>query len=86
MIDYSLNGAWGNTIPDQKLKEALADLGIFLDVEARRDGLTNVKISIDDAKILNRRKRSASRKKENSATVAKNADAKATPSTRTSKK
>lgn len=58
MIEYSLNGAWGKTIPDEKLKEALSDFGVELEVEARRDGLSNVKIQIDDEKILKRKKRS----------------------------
>ncbi len=57
MIEYSLNGAWGKTIPDEKLKERLADFGIDLEVEARRDGLSNVRIRIDDEKILKRKKR-----------------------------
>lgn len=70
MIEYSLNGAWGKTIPDDKLKEALADFGVELDVEARRDGLTNVRIKIDDEKILKRKKRSSVRK-SSTADVAK---------------
>lgn len=61
MIEYSLNGAWGKTIPDENLKKALADFGVELDVEARRDGLSNVKITIDDEKILKRKKRTSSR-------------------------
>lgn len=58
MIEYSLNGAWGKTIPDEKLKEILSDFGVEFEVEARRDGLSNVKIRIDDEKILKRKKRS----------------------------
>ena len=58
MIEYLLNGAWGKVIPDEKLKKTLSDFGIELEVEARRDGLSNVKIKIDDEKILKRRKRS----------------------------
>lgn len=63
MIEYSLNGAWGKTIPDEKLKEMLLDFGVELEVEARRDGLSNVKIRIDDEKILKRKKRSRTVKK-----------------------
>lgn len=63
MIEYSLSGAWGKTIPDEKLKEILMDFGVELEVEARRDGLSNVKIRIDDEKILKRKKRSRTVKK-----------------------
>lgn len=63
MIEYSLNGAWGKTIPDEKLKEMLLDFGVELEVEERRDGLSNVKIRIDDEKILKRKKRSRTVKK-----------------------
>lgn len=69
MIEYSLNGAWGKTIPDENLKRALADFGVEFDVEARRDGLTNVKIKIDDESILKRKKRASRR--SNSTDVAK---------------
>ena len=84
MIEYSLNGAWGKTIPDEKLKKALADLGITLEVEARRDGLSNVKISIDSEKILRNKKRTNTKK---SKTVeAENADIKTATKKSTSRK
>lgn len=63
MIEYSLFGAWGKTIPDEKLKEALTNFGIQLEVEARKDGLSNVKISIDDEKILHSKKRTGRKRK-----------------------
>lgn len=44
---------------DENLKRALADFGVELDVEARRDGLTNVIIKIDDENILKRKKRTS---------------------------
>lgn len=62
MIEYSLNGAWGNTIPDEKLTEVLNDLGVELKVEARRDGLSNVRIRIDEAKVMRRKKKASSKK------------------------
>jgi len=52
MIEYSLNGAWGKTIPSEELAKALSDFGVSVDVELRKDGLSNVKICIDDEKIL----------------------------------
>lgn len=55
MIEYSLNGAWGKTIADEDLKKALADFGVELDAEARRDGLSDVKIKIDDEKIMKKK-------------------------------
>lgn len=66
MISYSLNGAWGKTIPDEKLKKALLNFGIELEVEPRRDGLSNVKINIDDEKILQTKKRAPRRSKATS--------------------
>ncbi len=74
MIEYSLNGAWGKTIPDEKLKEILLDFGVELEVEARRDGLSNVKIRIDDEKILKRKKRSRTVKKNTTTEDATTAD------------
>lgn len=62
MIEYLLKGAWGKTIPDEKLIEVLSDFGVELEVEARRDGLSDVKIRIDDEKILKRKKRTAAKK------------------------
>lgn len=79
MIEYSLNGAWGKTIPDEKLKEVLADFGIGLDVEARCDGLSNVKIKIDDEKILKRKKRNSTRKNKTAGVAEKVPAKKATP-------
>lgn len=63
MISYTLNGAWGKTIPDDKLKKSLLDLGIELEVEARRDGLSNVKINIDEDKILNGQKKAVRKRR-----------------------
>ena len=63
MIEYILNGAWGKVIPDEKLTKAILDFGIDLKVEARRDGLSNVKIIIDDEKILSSKKRTPRKSK-----------------------
>lgn len=63
MINYTLNGAWGKTIPDEKLKKALLDFGIELEVEPRRDGLSNININIDDEKILQSKKRAPRKSK-----------------------
>ena len=69
MIKYSLQGAWGNVIPDKKLLKALSDFGIELNVERRKDNLSNIKLSIDDDKILKKdlgKKTSSSTKKTTS--------------------
>ena len=63
MIEYTLNGAWGKVIPDEKLIKAILDFGIDLKVEARRDGLSNVKITIDDEKILSGKKKAPRKSK-----------------------
>ena len=62
MLSYSLQGAWGKDIPDKKLSKALSDFGVKLDVEARKDGLSNIKIVIDDDKILEKTKKIESEK------------------------
>lgn len=63
MISYALHGAWGKDIPDEELTKALLDFGIELKVEARKDGLSNVNIDIDDEKILKRKKGTPRRSK-----------------------
>ena len=62
MIQYSMIGAWGKTIPDKELLKALSNFGVVLDVELRKDGLSNVKISIDDEKILKNAKKASGKK------------------------
>lgn len=62
MIEYSLNGAWGKEIPEEQLLERLSDFGIEMSVERRKDALYDIKISIDNEKIMKRRKRKASSK------------------------
>ena len=52
MIEYSLNGAWGKEVPSDELAKVLENFGVTLTVEQRKDGLSNVKICIDDEKIL----------------------------------
>lgn len=64
MIEYSMNGAWGNEIPDEQLLERMADFGIEMSVERRRDNLLTIKMSIDNEKIMKRRKRKPSTKKQ----------------------
>ena len=86
MIEYSLHGAWGKTIPDEKLKEILSDFGVELEVEARRDGLSNVKIRIDDEKILKRKKRSRTVKQSTSEDVTRIDKEKKTTTKRAAKK
>lgn len=57
MIEYSINGAWGDEIPNEQLLERLLDFGIEMSVERRRDNLLNIKMCIDNEKIMKRRKR-----------------------------
>lgn len=64
MIEYSMNGAWGSEIPDEQLLERIADFGIELSVERRRDNLLTIKMCIDNEKIMKRRKRKPSTKKQ----------------------
>lgn len=52
MLSYSMKGAWGKDIPNTDLLKALKGMGISLEVEPRNDGLSNVKIEIDDKKVL----------------------------------
>lgn len=63
MIEYSINGAWGDEIPNEQLLERLSDFGIEMSVERRRDNLLNIKMCIDNEKIMKRRKRKSSTKK-----------------------
>ena len=67
MIEYIRNGAWGKVVPDSELNDALQYAGIQLTVERRRDGLSNVKINIDDEKILQRWKRYGRKKQKTEA-------------------
>ncbi|MCM1538199.1 MAG: hypothetical protein NC254_07375 [bacterium] len=62
MIEYSMNGAWGDEIPDEQLLERLADFGIEMFVERRKDNLLTIKMCIDNEKIMKHRKRKASKK------------------------
>ena len=64
MIEYSMNGAWGAEIPDEQLLERMADFGIEMSVERRKDNLLTIKMCIDNEKIMKRRKRKASTKKQ----------------------
>ena len=63
MIRYSLQGAWGKDIPDKKVLKALSDFGVKLDVSARKDGLSNIIIEINDEKILGKSTKEPSTKK-----------------------
>lgn len=62
MIEYSMNGAWGKEIPEEQLLERLSEFGIEMSVERRKDALFNIKICIDNEKIMKRRKRKTSNK------------------------
>lgn len=64
MIEYSMNGAWGAEIPDEQMLERMADFGIEMSVERRKDNLLTIKMCIDNEKIMKRRKRKASTKKQ----------------------
>lgn len=64
MIEYLMNGAWGDEIPDEQLLERLSDLGIEMSVERRKDNLLTIKMSIDNEKIMKRRKRKTGTKKQ----------------------
>lgn len=57
MIEYSMNGAWGKEILDEQLLERMADFGIEMSVERRRDNLLTIKMCIDNEKIMKRRKK-----------------------------
>lgn len=63
MISYILNGAWGKDVPSDKLEKALIDFGVDLKVELRKDGLSNIRISIDDEKILSVKKKVTRKRK-----------------------
>ena len=64
MIEYLMNGAWGAEIPDEQLLERMADFGIEMSVERRKDNLLTIKMRIDNEKIMKRRKRKPSTKKQ----------------------
>lgn len=49
-------------IPDEQLLERISEFGIEMSGERRKDALFNIKICIDNEKIMKRRKRKTSSK------------------------